>query len=120
MFSLEPTLQGHTLTLVMTGDVDMTDVVAFNDTLRAHSKTPSISQLVLNLSQAGKMDMSGLGALVSLNTSMHRYGRRLVLMQTPPHIENLLKKAEVEGFFAVCENEEELTGFLSQPPHRAT
>lgn len=115
MFTLEPTRQGNTLTLLMKGDVDMTDVVAFNDTLRAHSKTPGISQLVLNLVRAGKMDMSGLGALVSLNTSMHRYGRRLVLMQTPPHIEDLLKKAEIEGFFAVCDNEEELSGFLAQP-----
>lgn len=118
MFTLEPTLQGTTLSLVLEGDVLIDDVVAFNDIMREHSKTPNITQLVLNLSQAGKMDLSGLGALVSLNTSMQRYGRRLVLMQAPAHIEALLKKAEIEGFFAVCENEEELKGFFIQPQRR--
>lgn len=118
MFSLESTLQGATLTLRLTGDVIIPDVVAFNDTVREHSKTPGITQLVLDLSQAGKMDLSGLGALVSLNTSMQRYGRRLVLMQIPDHITRLLKKAEIEGFFASCESEEELKGFFIQPQRR--
>lgn len=118
MFTLEPTLQENTLSLVLTGDVLIDDVVSFNDILREHSKTPNITQLVLNLSGAGKMDLSSIGALVSLNTSMQRYGRRLVLMQSPPHVEELLKKAEIEGFFAVCESEEELKGFFSQPQRR--
>lgn len=120
MFSLQPTQQGSTLVLGLTGDVTMADVITFNDTLRGHSKTPNITQMVLDLSQTGKMDLSGLGALVSLNTSMQRYGRRLVLMQTPAHIEKLLKKAEIEGFFAVCENVEELTGFFTQPLRRTS
>lgn len=118
MFSLESHLQGATLTLRLTGDVIIPYVVAFNDTVREHSKTPGITQLVLDMSQAGKMDLSGLGALVSLNTSMQRYGRRLVLMQIPDHIANLLKKAEIEGFFASCESEEELKGFFIQPQRR--
>lgn len=118
MFSLESNLQGATLTLRLTGNVLIPDVVSFNDKVREHSKTPGITQLVMDLSQAGKMDLSGLGALVSLNTSMLRYGRRLVLMRIPDHIENLLKKAEIEGFFASCESEEELKGFFIQPQRR--
>lgn len=118
MYGLESRLQGATLTVVLTGDVLIPDVVAFNDAMREYSKSPGINQLVLDLSHAGKMDLSGLGALVSLNTSMQRYGRRLVLMQIPQHIENLLKKAEIEGFFASCESEEELKGFVIQPQRR--
>lgn len=118
MFSLESRSQGSTLSIRLTGDVLIPDVIAFNDTMREHSKTPGISQLVLDLGHAGKMDLSGLGVLVSLNTSMQRYGRRLVLMQIPQHIENLLKKAEIEGFFASCESEEELKGFIIQPQRR--
>ncbi len=54
------------------------------------------------------MDAAGLGVLVSLNTSMQRYGRRLVLLCLAPHIDKLLKEAEIEGFFAAtCESEEE-------------
>ncbi len=113
MYSLEPRIQASTLSIILTGDVLMKDVVSFNDAMREHSKTPGIKQLVLDLGGAGRMDLSGLGALVSLNTSMQRYGRRLVLMRTPSHIEKLLEEAEIEGFFATCENEEELKGFLA-------
>lgn len=118
MYSLESRLQGATLTVILSGDVLISDVVSFNDTMRDYSKTPAINQLVLDLGQAGKMDLSGLGALVSLNTSMQRYGRRLVLMRIPDHIEALLEKAEIEGFFASCESEEELKGFFIQPQRR--
>ena len=80
MYELSPNLQGTTLSLGLTGDVTLDDVVAFNNEMREHSKTPNITQLVLNLSQVSSMDAAGLGVLVSLNTSMQRYGRRLVLL----------------------------------------
>jgi anti-sigma B factor antagonist len=45
---------------------------------------------------------------------MQRYGRRLVLLCLAPHIDKLLKEAEIEGFFATCESEEELKGFIPE------
>lgn len=113
MYSLEPNIQASTLSIVLTGDVLIQDVVSFNDVMRQHSKTPGIKQLVLDLGDVGRMDLSGLGALVSLNTSMQRYGRRLVLQRVPEHVEALLREAQIEGFFPTCENEEELKGFLA-------
>lgn len=113
MFTLEPNLQASTLSVALSGDVLMADIVSFNDSLREHSKTPGIKQLVLDMSGVGRMDISGLGALVSLNTSMQRYGRRLVLQRVPPQVENLMEKAEIEGFFPMCESEEELKDFLA-------
>ena len=101
MYELSPNLQGTTLSLGLIGDVTLDDVVAF-------------TQLVLNLSQVSSMDAAGLGVLVSLNTSMQRYGRRLVLLCLAPHIDKLLKEAEIEGFFATCESEEELKGFIPE------
>ncbi len=87
MYELSPNLQGTTLSLGLIGDVTLDDVVAFNNEMREHSKTPNITQLVLNLSQVSSMDAAGLGVLVSLNTSMQRYGRRLVLLCLAPHID---------------------------------
>lgn len=113
MYTLEQNLDGNTLMLLLKGDVLLGDIVQFNDAMRELSKIPNISQLVLNLSQAGKMDLAGLGVLVSLNTSMQRYGRRLVLLAPAPHVEELMKKAEIEGFFPVCESEEELKEFTA-------
>lgn len=118
MFNLEPLLDGPTLNIVLSGDVLLNDVVLFNNTMREHSKTPGISQLVLNLSRVGNMDASGLGVLVSLQTSMQRYGRRLVLLAPAPHVEQLMKEAEIEGFFPVCETEEDISEFKVRAPQQ--
>lgn len=112
MFELEPQIQGVTLTLLLKGDVLFEDVVAFNKIMREYSKKPNISNLVLDLGIVGGMDRAGLGVIVSLNTSMQRYGRRLVLLHPAPHIVKLLNDAEIEGFFPVCESIEELKGFI--------
>lgn len=114
MYALEPKIQNTTLTLLLTGDVTLEDVVSFNNVMREYSKKPNITQLVLDLGSVKSMDQAGLGVLVSLNTSMQRYGRRLVLLHLAPHVEQLLEDAEIEGFFPTCESEEELRGFIPE------
>ena len=114
MFQLEPEKQGATLSLHLKGSVLLPDVVAFNKIMREYSKQPDINQLILDLSTVEKMDRAGLGVLVSLNTSMQRYGRRLVLSHLAPHVEQLLKDAEIEGFFPTVESEEELRGYIQE------
>lgn len=111
MYSLEHETDGKTLNVELKGDVLLRDVVRFNDEIRVLGKMEGISQLVLNLSGVGQMDLAGLGALVSLNTSMQRYGRRLVLLAPASHVEELMARAEIEGFFPVCETAEEVKEF---------
>ena len=57
------------------------------------------------------MDNAGLGVLVSISTKLQGRGRRLVLLNPAPHVAQLLKDAEIEGFFPTCESEEELKGY---------
>lgn len=114
MYALDVQNHGTTLTVRLTGDVFMEDVSSFNKVMREHSKTPGITQLVLDLSRVGRMEVAGLGVLVSLNTSMQRYGRRLVLLSPAPHVATLLQQAEIEGFFPTCESEEELRNFIPE------
>ncbi|MDE5831938.1 MAG: STAS domain-containing protein [Desulfovibrio sp.] len=114
MFELVPDTQGSTLTLLLKGDLLFEEIVAFNDKLREYSKTPKITHLVLDLAEVRQMDKAGLGALVSLNTSMQRYGRKLVLLHPSPYFQGLLLEAEIEGFFPVCESLEELKGFIPE------
>ena len=118
MFELVPEIQGSTLSLLLRGEVRFEDVVAFNDAMREHSKTPKISSLVLDLSEVKGMEKAGLGVLVSLNTSMQRYGRKLVLLRPSPIMQNLLLEAEIEGFFPTCESIEELKGFITDAKTR--
>lgn len=114
MYELEPQIQGSALLLALKGDVCLPDAVAFNNELREYSKKPNITHLVLDLSLAERLDNSALGALVSLNTSMNRYGRKLVLLHVTPQALDLMKKAEIEGFFPTCESLEELKGFIPE------
>ena len=114
MYELIPETQGAALTLLLKGDVLFEDVVQFNDALREFSKTPKIAFLVLDLSQVERMDKAGLGVIVSLNTSMQRYGRKLVLLHPSPYFQGLLREAEIEGFFPVCESIEELKGVIPE------
>lgn len=113
MFTLDTNIEEATLKVLLKGEVQISDVVSFNDTMREHSKKQGITQIVLDLSQVKRMDFAGLGVLVSLSTSMQRYGRRLVLLSLAPHIKKLMHEAEIEGFFPVCESEEELNEFKS-------
>ena len=52
----------------------------------------------------------GLGVLVSLNTSMQRYGRRLVLLCLAPAYRQIAERGRNRRLFATCESEEELKG----------
>lgn len=114
MFNLKPEQQGSILTLHVSGDVVIDHVPEFNEQMRQYSKTPNIKQLVLDLSALEKMDTAGLGILLSLHTSMQRYGRRLVLARIPPLMQKLLVASEIEGFFPTVESEEELKDFVSE------
>lgn len=119
MYSLDVENTGVTLIVRLHGDVLLPEVASFNAVMRGHSKTPGITQLVLDLSGVGRMDASGLGVLVSLNTSMQRYGRRLVLLCPAPHVVSLLQQAEIEGFFPTLESEEELKDYTPQGTRQA-
>ena len=69
-------------------------------------------QVVLDLSQAGRMDKAGLGVLINLCFQLQGRGRRLVLLNPAPHVAQLLKDAQIDGFFPTCEREEELKGYI--------
>lgn len=114
MYELEPQPRGRSLILTLKGEVCLPDAVAFNNELRDYSKKPGLTHLILDLQFAEKMDNAALGALVSLNTSMNRYGRKLVLLHVTPQINELMKNASIEGFFPTCESLEELKGFIPE------
>ena len=112
MFDLQAERHGTAAILRLKGDVLLGDAVEFNRQMQAHMSSPQIMQTVLDLSTAGKMDKSGLGVLVSLSTRYQSRGRRLVLLNPAPHVAQLLKEAEIEGFFPTFDSEEELKGTL--------
>lgn len=111
MFDLQAESHNNVDILRLTGDVLLPDVVEFNRRMEEGMAASNVPQAILDLSQAGRMDNAGLGVLVSISTKLQGRGRRLVLLNPAPHVAQLLKDAEIEGFFPTCESEEELKGY---------
>ena len=112
MFELQAESHPNVTVLRYKGDMCLPDVAQFTKELEGHLFAPNIHQVVLDLSAVGKVDTSGLGVLVSVNTKGCSMRRRLVLLKPAPHICDLLRKVEIEGFFATFDSEDELKGYI--------
>ena len=112
MFNLQAESHTKVTVLRLTGDVLLPDVAQFSRQLEEHLLAPGIRQVVLDLSLVSRIDKSGLGVLVSASTKGRGHGRRLVLLTPAPHVAQLLKEVEIEGFFPMFDSEEELKGYI--------
>ena len=106
MFSLQAESHNKVTVLRLAGDMVLPDVPDLSRQLDAYILAPGIRQVVLDLSA------SGLGVLVSASTKGRSQGRRLVLLTPAPHVTDLLRKSEIEGFFPTFYSEEELKGYI--------
>lgn len=112
MFSLQAESHNKVTVLRLAGDMVLPDVPDLSRQLDAYILAPGIRQVVLDLSEVNKLDASGLGVLVSASTKGRSQGRRLVLLTPAPHVTDLLRKFEIEGFFPTFYSEEELKGYI--------
>ena len=81
------------------GSIQLRDVVA---ELLAEGKT----QIVLNLAAVQYVDSSGIGELVSRRMTTHHAGGRLILLQLPQKIQDLLRLTKLLSLFEVYDDEE--------------
>lgn len=112
MFDLQAEQLGNILIMRLKGSVLLPDAIAFGQQLAALASAHNITQAVLDLSKVTTIDKAGLGVLVSMSTRYRGGGRRLVLLSPAPHVVELLKDAQIEGFFPTYETEEELKGYI--------
>lgn len=112
MFSLQAESHNKVTVLRLAGDMVLPDVPDLSRQLDAYILAPGIRQVVLDLSEVNKLDASGLGVLVSASTKGRSQGRRLVLLTPAPHVTDLLRKSEIEGFFPTFYSEEEIKGYI--------
>jgi anti-sigma B factor antagonist len=64
-------------------------------------------QILANLAEVEYIDSSGLGELVSANTSALRHGAALKLVNMPARIQGLLQMTKLITVFETFDNEEE-------------
>ncbi|MDR1855630.1 MAG: STAS domain-containing protein [Desulfovibrio sp.] len=112
MFSMTAENHRKVVLLRLTGNVDFADATDLEARLGNELLAPGVKQLILDLSNVGNIDKAGLGAIVSARTLGEGKGRRLVLLAPAPHIKQLMKDADIEGFFPTYDSEEELRGYV--------
>ncbi len=63
---------------------------------------PRVRTLVLDLAGVSALDATGLGALVSLRSSIQLRGAQFKLLNLTPHVETLLELTRLRPHFEVC------------------
>lgn len=90
------------------GDLVLEHAVALRRDLESALKAAKAKDLALDLSTAGKVDTSGIGALVGACTTARSRGKRLMLYMPAPHVLKTLEDAEISAFFPMLEDESDL------------
>lgn len=90
------------------GDLVLDHAVALRRELEALLKGAKAKDLALDLSKTGKVDTSGIGALVGACTTARSRGKRLMLYMPAPHVLKTLNDAEISAFFPILEDAADL------------
>ena len=90
------------------GDLVLDSAVPLRRELEHVLKSTKVKDLALDLSMAGKVDTSGIGALVGACTTARSRGKRLMLYSPAPLVVKTLSDAEISAFFPMVEDEADL------------
>ena len=90
------------------GDLVLSSAVSLRRELEAVLKNTKVKDLALDLSMTGKVDTSGIGALVGACTTARARGKRLMLYAPAPHVLKTLEDAEISAFFPMVEDDTDL------------
>ena len=108
MFAIEAEVSGDMLILHVTGDILLPTAISFQEEISKFVFAKKLPEVIIDLSQIGKMDNAALGVLVTLSTLYGKRGRRLFLFSPAKHVEELIKDIGIEKFFPIFETDEEL------------
>ncbi|MBO4369711.1 MAG: STAS domain-containing protein [Desulfovibrio sp.] len=108
MYLVEPSISGQMLILRVTGDVLLPVAIPFQEEICSLVYARRLPEVIIDLSQMGRMDNAALGVLVTVSTLFSKRGMRLFLFNPAKHIENLIKEVGIEKFFPIFATEDEL------------
>ena len=85
---------------------------AFKEYLQALIIMQDYEHMVLDISDLGAVDSSGLQLLVMLNSRVRGHGKILHLMSPPRHFLEFLQKKQLLRFFNIFRNEDDMLSSL--------
>ncbi len=97
---------GPVTIVTLEGEVDLNRAPQMKQTLEAAcSRRPN--RLVLDLSEVGYMDSSGVGTLVWVYREVQRYGGRFILVGAQDKVKAVLQITQLEKFFTMLDSVDE-------------
>ena len=96
------TEQDASVTVTVTGELDVSTVPAFNKEL-SELRNNSAATLVLDLSGTTFMDSTGLSAVLVAEMHARMRGQRFKVVAGPPHVHELFKLTGVDNFLEVVD-----------------
>ncbi len=112
MFELKFERYGPITVARFSGDMVLETAVQLRSQLEEALKTTKVKDVALDLAEVGKIDTTGLGALVGASTSGRAWGKRLMLYRPAQHVIDMLEYSEISGFFPLLDDEDELRARL--------
>ncbi|MBP7937296.1 MAG: STAS domain-containing protein [Phycisphaerae bacterium] len=101
--------QGRATIVVLSGEVDLHHTPEVHKALvGACQQRPE--RLVINLSEVGYMDSSGIGTLVEIFRRVKSFGGKLVLCGLNERVYSVFEITRLNKFFEILETEEEALG----------
>jgi anti-anti-sigma factor len=94
-FHVETRIDGSIAHLVLSGELDLASVQAFEDELR-RVEADRPATILVDLGQLGFMDSSGLRALVMADERAHAVGRRLAVIPGPPQVRRVFEITKLD------------------------
>lgn len=113
---LESQVRGRVHVLACKGDIVFGDEIDRLDEILQHDIRRRVVHVVLNLTQVGHMDSSGLGLVVRHATNLRRQGGDMRLAGVPPVIGEVLRTTRVSSILTSYPTVEEAVTSFGLPP----
>lgn len=91
------------------GEVDLRTSPQLREMLLAEARA-AVGILVIDLSDVGYMDSSGVGTLVFVKREVERTGGRVVLAGLQPRVRSVLEITHLDKFFTIVQSVDEVRG----------
>jgi anti-anti-sigma factor len=95
-----PHQEDGTQRIVLTGELDVSTVPAFNQQL-AELRHKGFHSMVLDLSGITFMDSTGLSAILVAEMHARMRGQRFSVVEGPPHVNELFRLTGVDNFLEI-------------------
>ena len=114
MGSLKSIQQGSTLFFQITGELTLEEATPLRAEIKETMQAIDFEHVILDMNDVPFIDSSGIGMLVSLNTSVKGQGKALFLLNPTEQTRNTLELVQLLDFFHILDGEDELLSSLTE------